>query len=59
MSLNYLNDSRIFLIYIPRADYSGPDILECKIIDFMDLEEALDFRLDGRTKLAQFYVHQF
>ena len=46
-------DSRIFFLYIPRADYSGPDILECKIIDLMDMEETLDFCLDVRTKFAQ------
>ena len=40
-------------LYIPRADYSGPDILECKIIDLMDLEETWDFRLHVHTKFAQ------
>ena len=56
MSFNYLNDSihvSFLYIYVPRADYSGPDILECKIIDLMDLEETLDFRLDVHTKFAQ------
>ena len=38
---------------LPRADYSGSDILEWKIIDLVDLEDILDFRLDVRTKFAQ------
>ena len=45
-------------IYIPRADYSGPDILECKIFDPMDLEGALDFRLDVHTKFAPIYTER-
>ena len=39
-------------IYIPRADYSGPDILECKIFDLMD------FRLDMHTKFAPIYTER-
>ena len=60
MQFNCLNDSRIFIlyIYIPRADYSGPDILECKIFDLMDLEEALDFGLDVHTKFAPIYTER-
>ena len=55
MQFNCMNDSRIFIlsICILTADYSRPDILECKIFDPMDLEEALDFRLDVHTKCTQ------
>ena len=58
MQFNCLNDSRIFFLNIPRADYSGPDILECKIFDLMDLEEALDFGLDVHTKFAPIYTER-
>ena len=47
-----------FFLNIPRADYSGPDILECKIFDLMDLEEALDFGLDIHTKFAPIYTER-
>ena len=53
MSLNYLNDSRIFFFKYSKSRLIGTDILECKVIDFMDLEEAFDFCLDVRTKFAQ------
>ena len=39
-------------IYIPRADYSGPDILECKIFYLMD------FRLNVHTKFAPIYTER-
>ena len=32
--------------------------LECKIFDLMDLEEALDFRLDVHTKFAPIYTER-
>ena len=47
-----------FFLNIPWADYWGPDILECKIFDLMDLEEALDFRLDVHTKFAPIYTER-
>ena len=33
-------------------------VLECKVFDLLDLEEALDFSLDVHTKFAPIYIER-